>query len=168
MMRVTFPDGLQPRARVTSWVCSSHLWPRHLPHPRRLSPTTAKVLESSHLPLPHGFLVPNPLQVAWWDTAGCDSTPHHQRSCSPSNPHKHDFKACWLFCWEFKFAVTHVPPATHRRTPLGTAKLSSVLFYSLSCKREKGCQRQRFAPQMHCLSAVCSRPWGIGSATHNT
>lgn len=129
--------------------------------------------EALVLLLPSRLLVPKTKQVAWQVPAGCDTDiPKAPGSASthtnPSNPHRHDLKACC--CWKFDLTLCHVPPCN-------TPNISSVnnqawlylyFFFPLSLEREKGHQKQSCSHQIHCLSALCNRPLDIGSASDNT
>lgn len=172
-MIVTLPDSLQLSAKVISQVSSTHLWPMHLPLPWRLSPTTARVLVASHLLLPSRFPVPNRMQRVTLQRVTQTSRQHpapppFTLTLQPPQTWFQNLLLVLLGVW-FNFIVTHVPSCnTPKDSSVNSQDRRYFFFFSLSWKREKGYQRQRFPRQMHCLSALCNRALDIGSAPDNT
>lgn len=87
---------------------------------------------------------------------------------NPSNPHRHNLKACCWFCWKFDLTLCRISPCNMPKISSVNSQAWLYLIFSLSLEREKGHQKLRFPHQIHCLSALCNRPLDIGSAPDNT
>lgn len=170
-MTVTFSDGIQLMAKVTSQVSNAHLKPLHLPLPWRLSPVLVRA--TSHLLLPSRLLVPTARQVAWQVPAGCDTDiPTAPGSSStfanPSKPPRHDLKSCCWFCWKFDLTLCLCSSLQNTKDLLCEQSSLALSYFFFSLWKERKGIRSSFSHRIYCLSALCNRPLDIGSAPDNT